>query len=125
VTGGGLFAAVTAAGAVGAVARFTVDGAVRRRRPGPFPWGTLLINVTGSFLLGLLTGLVLFSGASTDWRTVVGTGFCGGFTTFSTASFECVRLAQDRRYRLAGAVLAGNLVLCVLAGAAGVALGGV
>ena len=85
----------------------------------------LLINVSGSLLLGLLTGLVLFSGASPDWRTVVGTGFCGGFTTFSTASFECVRLAQERRHRLAGAALAGNLVLCVLAGAAGVALGGV
>jgi fluoride exporter len=119
-----LFVVVTAAGAVGSVARFAFDALVKRRRPGPFPLGTLLINIAGSFVLGLLTGLVLFNGADATWRTVIGTGFCGGFTTFSTASFECVRLAQQRRYGFAALDLVATLGLSLLAAAAGIGLGG-
>jgi CrcB protein len=92
---------VALAGSAGAVARFVVDGAWRAHRPSTFPWPTIAINVSGSLLLGVVTGLVLFHGAPGTVRTVVGTGFCGGYTTFSTASFETVRLVQQRRYRLA------------------------
>ena len=103
---------VAVAGAVGAVARFTVDGAITTRRSGAFPLATLIINVAGSALLGVLTGLVLFQHAPDGWRVVIGTGFCGGFTTFSTASFASVRLAQDDRPGLAALNVLGTLVLC-------------
>ncbi|MDT5339865.1 MAG: fluoride exporter, partial [Mycobacterium sp.] len=63
------------AGATGAVARFVLDGWIKSRWRSPFPWGTVLINVTGSLLLGILAGLVLFGGQPAVWQTVVGTGF--------------------------------------------------
>ena len=110
------------AGALGAVGRLVVDGAARARWP-RFPAGLLLVNVTGSLLLGLVTGLVLFHGAAADLRLVVGTGFCGGWTTFSTASVDTVRLLQERRPVAAALNGAGSLALTVLAGAAGLALG--
>ena len=109
------------AGGLGAAARFAVDGVVRARRPGDFPWGTLVVNVTGSFLLGLLTGLVL-AGAGDAWRLLLGTGFCGGFTTFSTAAVDTVRLARRGALRAAAANLAGNLALTLLAAALGLRL---
>lgn len=110
------------AGASGAVARFVVDAVVKQRWRSPFPLGTFVINVAGSLLLGVLAGLVLFHGQPSAWQTVVGTGFCGGYTTFSTASFETVRLVQQgrRMYALANAV--GSLVVSVAACAAGLAL---
>jgi CrcB protein len=107
------------AGAAGAVARFVVDGAVRHRWAPTFPWATLAINVSGSLLLGLVTGAVLFAGAADPWRAVVGTGLCGGYTTFSAASVETVRLAQQGR---AAAALA-NAVGSLLASAAAAAVG--
>ena len=83
------------AGASGALARFVLDASIKKRRQTAFPWATVLINVTGSMLLGILAGLVLFHCQPTAWQTVIGTGFCGGYTTFSTASFETVRLVQQ------------------------------
>ncbi|HVW33848.1 MAG TPA: CrcB family protein, partial [Acidimicrobiia bacterium] len=70
-------------------------GAVADRIGGPFPWGTFIINVTGSFLLGLLTGLGLSHGFPKVPRLVLGTGFCGAYTTFSTFTFESVRLLEE------------------------------
>lgn len=110
------------AGSAGAVARFVLDGAVKEHYGGKLPLQTMLINVTGSLLLGLLVGLVSFDGVSDLWATVAGTGFCGGYTTFSTASFETVRLIQDRSYRLAVISGGGTLVLGVGAAAVGMAL---
>ena len=86
-----------AAGGLGAVCRFVVDGAVRSRAGSGFPFGTLVINISGSLILGLLTGLTLAHLLPDTVRLVVGTGFLGGYTTFSTASFETVRLVQERR----------------------------
>ena len=85
------------AGATGALTRFLLDSSIKQRWRSPFPWATVVINVTGSLLLGMLAGLVLFHGQSVVWQTVIGTGFCGGYTTFSTASFETVRLVQQNR----------------------------
>ncbi len=82
------------AGGIGAAARFGLDGRLRRLWDGGFPWATLVINETGSLVLGVLTGLAIYRGAPGDLRLVLGTGFCGGYTTFSTASFEAVRLLQ-------------------------------
>lgn len=103
------------AGSAGAVARFVVDGAVRTRWVTTFPCGTLLINVTGSVLLGALTGLVLFHGYPAAITTIAGTGFCGGYTTFSTASFETVRLLQQQRHRAAALNAGAHLLLPVAA----------
>jgi CrcB protein len=110
------------AGATGAVTRFVLDAAIKSRWRSPFPWATVLINVTGSLLLGILAGLVLFAGQPTAWQTVVGTGFCGGYTTFSTASFETVRLVQQQRSAQALLNAVGSLVASVAACAVGLAL---
>ncbi|GAB2936287.1 hypothetical protein GCM10027047_36160 [Rhodococcus aerolatus] len=107
------------AGGLGAVARFVVDGEVKRRRPGPLPWATVLVNVSGSLLLGVLVGLVRYHDAPADLRLVLGVGFCGGYTTFSTASVETVRLVQQGRVGAALGVGLGQLVAAVAAGALG------
>lgn len=86
--------AACVAGGAGALARYVCDGLARARVTTRLPVATIVINVVGSGLLGLLTGLVLFGGAPSALTLVAGTGFCGGFTTFSTASFETVALAR-------------------------------
>lgn len=118
-----LVVAVGLAGGVGAVARLVLDGLLRARVRLAFPLGTTVINVTGSFLLGLVTGLALAHGLPPEWRAVLGTGFLGGYTTFSTASYETVRLAQQRRYRAALATGVGMLVLALAAAGLGLWLG--
>jgi CrcB protein len=110
------------AGGLGAGTRFVLDGVIRARVASQFPWATMLINVTGSLLLGVLAGLVLFHGSAATARLVIGTGFCGGYTTFSTASFESVRLLQHRKYGQALANAVGTLLLTAAAAAAGMAI---
>ena len=110
---------VTVAGSLGAVARFVVDAEVRGRTGKPTPWGTVTVNVTGSLLLGFLVGLVMFHGAPNALKLIAGTGFCGGYTTFSTASFETVRLARQGRYPAALMSSLGTLALTVAAGGFG------
>lgn len=115
---------VALAGAGGALTRFGLDGAIKLRWPTTFPWATFVINVTGSLLLGFLTGLVLFHDAPSDLKVIAGTGFCGGYTTFSTASFEVVRLIQQRRVGLAALAGAGTVLLTMAAAAVGLAVAG-
>jgi CrcB protein len=110
---------IALAGGAGALARFLVDAAVRTRWAPDFPWATLFINVSGSLLLGVLTGLVLFRGEPTNLRLIFGTGLCGGYTTFSTASFETVRLLQRGSIAVALGNASGTLTLTVGAGALG------
>jgi len=112
-------AALVAAGGGGAVARFLFDRAVVDRTRGVFPWGTLVINVTGSLLLGAITGLALHHGLSKSAKIVLGTGFCGAYTTFSTFTFETVRLLEEGA--VAEAVL--NAAATFAAGAAAAGLG--
>lgn len=119
----GTFSALIVAGGVGAVLRFVLDGAIRSRWSSPLPIGTGVINVSGSFILGLLTGLGLRMALGHNWVLVLGTGAMGGYTTFSTASFETVRLAQDRRYGLALLNGFGVLLLALLAAWAGLEIG--
>lgn len=109
-----------AAAAVGAPARYLLDGYVQDRTSSVFPRGTLVVNVVGSFLLGLLTGLALHHHLGANAKTVLGTGFCGAFTTFSTFAFETVRLAEEGDVTDA----LRNVIVSVLAGsaAAGAAL---
>jgi len=117
-----LAALVGLAAAFGAVSRYLVDQAVANKWESAFPWGTWVINVTGSFALGLLTGLALHHGLSAHVVSVLGTGICGGYTTFSTFNFESVRLAEDGS--LAGAVgnIAGSIAAGLLAAACGLGL---
>lgn len=129
----GLLAVV--AGGLGAAARFVVDGSVsahlaRRSSEGlsgrlsrsGLPWATTLINVTGSFALGVVVGLVTFHGAPGAVALVVGTGFLGGYTTFSTASYETVRLAQRGRWGAAAAHTAVMVLGTLGAAALGLAV---
>lgn len=110
------------AGATGALTRFLLDAWTKQRWRSSFPLATVVINVTGSLLLGVLAGVVLFHGQSSTWQTVVGTGFCGGYTTFSTASFETVRLVERGERKLALLNAIGSLALSVAACALGLAL---
>ena len=101
---------VAVAGAVGAVARFLTDGAVQDRRSGSFPFGTFTVNCTGSFVLGVVTGLAWYHGLGGRAHAVLGVGFCGAFTTWSSITWETVRLAEDG--------LGGQALLNMLGGVA-------
>jgi CrcB protein len=83
------------AGGTGAVARYLLDGAVQDRTSGLFPFGTFTVNVIGSFVLGLVAGVVLRHGWPGPLESIVGIGLCGGLTTWSTASWETVRLIEE------------------------------
>jgi CrcB protein len=111
--------AVGLAGAVGAVARYLLDGAVQDRSSGLFPLGTLMVNAVGSIILGCVAGLALrYAGAQTA-ETIIGTGFCGALTTWSTASWETVRLAQEGAAQVAVVYTLANLVTSLVAGGLG------
>jgi len=117
-----LILGIALAGAVGAPARYLVDGFVLRRVRSPFPIGTLVVNTSGSFVLGFITGLALYHALPATPKTVLGTGFCGAYTTFSTFALETVRLAEERRFPIARAYLVASLILPALAAAGGMAL---
>jgi CrcB protein len=110
---------VALAGSAGALARFILDSVIRSLRPTTFPWATMLINVTGSLLLGFLAGSALAGTVPPAVHTVLGTGFCGGYTTFSTASFETVQLARSGRAWLSLANAAGTMAMTAGAAAVG------
>jgi CrcB protein len=102
-------------GAAGAVARYGLDGWVQNATGPSFPWGTMLINVSGSFLLGIVVRLLEGLHASPSWRAALAIGFCGAYTTFSTFSFETARLLQHRQWTLAIGNILGNLLLSLFA----------
>jgi CrcB protein len=116
------WAAFVLAGAVGAPVRYLVDLAVAARTEGAFPWGTLVVNATGSFVLGALTGLALYHAFPHTARVVLGSGFCGAYTTFSTFTFETTRLAEEGATKDAARNVVVTVVVCAAAGAAGLAL---
>ena len=113
---------IAVAGAAGALARYALEGAVSRKTGGGFPWGTFVVNVTGSFFLGLLTGLGLYHAFPATPKAVLGTGFCGAYTTFSTFSLETVRLLEEGATSVALRNAFGTLLVCGGAAAAGIAL---
>jgi fluoride exporter len=119
----GLFLVVAAGGIVGAPSRYLLDQFVTGRTSSGLPWGTLAINLSGSLLLGFLTGLTLAGHLPPTAKALLGTGFCGAYTTFSTFTFETVRLMENGRFLSA----AGNVLVSVAVGlgaaAAGLALG--
>ncbi len=106
------------AGGLGAVARFALDSFITNRWSSPLPVGTVVINVTGSLLLGLLTGWAL-GGDRGDALAVLGVGFLGGYTTFSTASVEAARLVRSGRGLGAALHAVGMMVLGLAAAIVG------
>ena len=113
---------IAVAGAIGAPTRYLLDGYLQERAPSRLPLGTLVINVTGSLALGFLSGLALYHAFPSTPKTILGTGFCGAYTTFSTFTFETVRLAEDGDGRGAAWNLLLSLMLPALAAAFGLAL---
>jgi fluoride exporter len=111
---------IGAFGALGAYARFWVGGVVTARRPGPFPLGTFVVNLSGGFALGLLVGLSVTGPA----LLVLGTGLLGGYTTFSTWMVEAERLGEDGEWTLLWLYLFGSMLAGTAATGAGWLLGG-
>ena len=114
--------AFVAAGAIGATVRYVVDAAIGDRTEGVFPWGTFVINASGSLALGLLTGLGLYHGFPKTPRMVLGTGFCGALTTFSTFTYETVRLIEEDALAEAVRNVAATAAVCLGAAALGLAV---
>ena len=111
---------VAAGGAVGAPLRYLTDRAVQARHDSVFPWGTWCVNVSGSFLLGLLVTGLAQGGVSTGVLAALGSGFCGALTTYSTFGYETFRLIEEgsRAYALT------NVVASIVAGLVAAVLGG-
>ncbi len=118
-----LYLVVAAGGFVGAPSRYLLDRAINRRIESDLPWGTFLVNISGSFLLGLLTGLSLSNHLSPLTNTLLGTGFCGAYTTFSTFTFETIRLFEVGQILEATLNAFVSLVVGLLGAGAGLAIG--
>lgn len=112
----GLFAGV------GAVARYVLDRVVEHRHDSVFPFGTFTVNVSGSLLLGLITGFSRPGGLATGPTMVLSAGFCSGFTTWSTFAYETLALAESGAYLEAALNLAGSIAAGLAAAAAGLGL---
>lgn len=119
MTGALLWVGVAVLGGFGALARFTLDGAVARRVAGDFPWGTWSVNVVGAFLAGAVAGAAVTGSV----RTLVAVGALGSFSTFSTWMLESQRLAEERRSGLALVNLAAGFASGLGAAAVGWAVG--
>lgn len=111
------------AGSLGALARYLLGRYIAERVSSQFPSGTLLINVTGAFVIGLLFTLATRNFISVPLQTILATGFLGGYTTFSTMSWEGVQLARGGSTPLSLLYLGGGVLLGLLAAALGMALG--
>jgi len=113
-----VYLAVALGGALGSIARYGLSGLVANWFGETFPWGTLLINVTGSFVIGFFATLSEPDGrlfVSSATRTFVMVGLCGGFTTFSSFSLQTLNLMRGDEWAKAGGNVLGSVVLCLLA----------
>ena len=107
---------------VGAPLRYLTDRAVQSRHDSVFPWGTFAVNVTGCLILGLLTGAVAAGAAGSHLQLLLGTGLCGALTTYSTFSYETLRLTETGARSYAAANVFASVVAGLGAAFAGVAL---
>jgi fluoride exporter len=119
---GPTWVAFLVAAALGAPARYLLDGRVQDRTAGAFPWGTFTVNVTGCVALGVLTGLGLYHDLGPNYRTVLGTGAIGAYTTFSTLTYETVRLAEEGALNGAFRNAAASSLIGLAAASVGLAL---
>ena len=120
-----LLLAVALGSGVGGVARVVLGNAVQARAAGAFPLGTFVVNVTGSLALGFLMRYTMASPTmSTEMRVMLTTGFCGGYTTFSTFSYETLTLIEAGDYRRASLYAVTSVVLAIIATLVGVWIAG-
>jgi CrcB protein len=122
MTGFALAMSVAGAGAAGAVSRYLIDLAVTRRSARIVPRGTMTVNIVGSFMLGLISGLVVHHHLAAITEVIIGTGFCGGLTTASSAAFETARLMHQGHAQAATITITAGIGLSCLAGALGLGL---
>jgi CrcB protein len=115
---------VLVGGMIGAPARYLADRIIQVRHDSVFPWGTFAVNIAGSALLGFLLGAHRHLGLPSFAVALLGTGFCGGLTTFSTFGYETLRLLEDGAIGEAGVNALGSLVIGVLAAWLGFLLAG-
>jgi fluoride exporter len=117
--------AVGVAGSFGAIARYGLEGFVSSRSGGSFPWGTLVVNISGSLVVGFLFAVVIEGRVIVvPWlRTAMTMGFVGAYTTFSTLTLETFRLVEEGSFLLAGVNALGSLALGLIAVYMGVVLG--
>jgi len=117
-------ALVALGGAIGSVARYGVGALAARLLGAAFPWGTLLVNLTCSFLIaGVMHVALTGSAISLELRIFLTTGIFGGFTTYSSFNYETLALLNQRAYGLAGLNLVGTVLGCLMAGLLGLAAG--
>lgn len=114
---------VALGGGCGAAARLAINGAIHRRVRGRYPVSLTLINISGSFFLGLISGLAGSHLLSPDIGVILGVGLVGGFTAFSTTSFQTLRLVQERRWLAAVANSFGMITAAVVFAGLGLLLG--
>lgn len=107
---------------MGGLARYALSGWVQSMSGAGFPWGTLVVNVSGSLLLTFVYGLLEGTPASAEWRAFLGIGVLGGYTTFSTFSYEAVRFLQDGEWTRASFYVLGGVALSLAGAAAGFVL---
>ncbi len=113
---------VAVAGALGAASRYALERATTQRHGHAFPWGTLIVNTTGSLAIGLVVGLAMYHGLGAASRSVLGTGFLGGYTTFSTFAVETVRLWEVGTRRSAALYASASFATGLAAAASGLAM---
>jgi CrcB protein len=113
---------VVAGAMVGAPLRYLTDRTVQARHDTVFPWGTFAVNVTGSLVLGLVTGAVAAGAASSQVQLLLGTGLCGALTTYSTFSYETLRLAETGARFFAAVNVLGSIAAGLGAAFTGAAL---
>jgi CrcB protein len=117
-----IWVGVAVAGALGAACRYVLDHLITAGARGVFPWGTAIVNVTGSLLAGGVAGLTVAATLATELHLLVAGGFLGAYTTFSTAMYETVRLLEDGERPLAVVNLLAPLVLSTAAATLGFVL---
>ena len=111
---------IAVGGAAGSVLRYLIGRAVQGTSPSGFPIGTMVVNISGCFLIGVLLRQFLNMQVSAEWRALLVVGFCGGFTTFSTFSAETVGLIEGGEYARAATYVALSVALCLAATFAGI-----
>jgi CrcB protein len=114
---------VAAGSALGGMARYLLAGWAQRAVDPTFPMGTLVVNIVGSFLLGFILRYTMdLAGMSTEMRVFLTIGFCGGFTTFSTFSYEAIALLQEGQWSRAGIYILSSVAVSLAATLAGLAV---
>ena len=112
------YALVALGSAIGGTLRYWLAGVIQATGSGTFPWGTLVVNVSGSAVIGLFATLTAAEGrlyVPSEWRTFFMVGICGGYTTFSSFSLQTLALAEGGEWLAAGLNVLGSVVLCLIA----------